>query len=59
MPHEYVTLLPCFHTYLAVHYTPERVVAVCKRCKHVATHTTEEWAEWKGEGRGLDKPVRV
>lgn len=55
-----LTLVPCDHYWLAVHYGP-LVTAICKHkgCRERGRFTPERWEEMKRDGFALDKPVRV
>ncbi len=55
-----LTLVPCTHYWLAVHYGPV-VTAICKHpgCRKTGRFRPDEWEGLKRGGSALDKPVRI
>lgn len=55
-----LTLVPCAHYWLAVHYG-QSITAICKfpGCKKTQRFSPEVWMEMKAGGTALDKPIRV
>lgn len=55
-----LTLVPCDHYWLAVHYGAG-VTAICKYrgCQKRGYFSQDVWNQMKAEGYALDKPTRV